>query len=160
MKKKVILTLVAVLIIIQFIRPPKNKSAHNSENDISNHYAVPTNVDAILKRSCNDCHTNNTIYPWYMNIQPVGWWMQWHVNEGKSHLNFSEFATYAAKRQHHKLEELIEMVRDGSMPLHSYLWAHGDAKLSKEDTTTLISWADRLMNEITVKHNLPTDEER
>ena len=160
MKKKIILTLVAIIIIIQFIRPAKNKSADTSGNDISRHYAVPANVDQILKRSCNDCHTNNAIYPWYTNIQPIGWWMQWHINEGKSHLNFSEFGTYAPKRQHHKLEELIEMVRDGSMPLDSYLWAHRNAKLSTEDTTTLISWADRLMKEMVIRHNLPTEEER
>jgi hypothetical protein len=160
MKKKIILTLVAVIIIIQFIRPAKNKSADISGNDISRHYAVSANVDGILKRSCNDCHTNSTTYPWYTNIQPVGWWMQWHVNDGKSHLNFSEFATYAPKRQHHKLEELVEMVRDGAMPLKSYLWAHGNAKLSTQDTMTLISWADGLMKEIAAKHNLPTDEKR
>ncbi|HKH63786.1 MAG TPA: heme-binding domain-containing protein [Flavitalea sp.] len=160
MKKKIILTLVAIIILIQFIRPAKNKSADISANDISRHYAVPANVDGILKRSCNDCHTNSTIYPWYTNIQPVGWWMQWHVNEGKSHLNFSEFATYAPKRQHHKLEETIEMVKNGEMPLNSYIWLHGNAKLSQEDQTTLMNWADGLMKEIAVKHNLPAEEKK
>jgi hypothetical protein len=160
MKKKILLTLLAVFIIIQFIRPAKNKSSQVSANDISRHYAVPANVDAILKRSCNDCHTNNTTYPWYTNIQPVGWWMQHHVNEGKSHLNLSEFAGYAPKRQHHKLEETIEMVKEGEMPLNSYLWIHGNAKLSDNDQATLVNWADALMKEIAQKNNLPTEEKK
>jgi hypothetical protein len=157
MKKKIILTILAILVIIQFIRPSKNKSTATSINDISRHYVVPVEVDGILKRSCNDCHTNNTTYPWYTNIQPVGWWMQNHVKEGKSHLNFSEFASYAPKRQHHKLEEVIEMVKEGEMPLNSYLWVHGNAKLSDQDQSTLLNWADRLMKEIALKNNLPTE---
>ena len=157
MKKKILLILLVVIVVIQFIRPTKNKSTAMSANDISRHYTIPANVDAILKRSCNDCHTNNTIYPWYTNIQPVGWWLQYHVDDGKSHLNFSEFATYAPKRQHHKLEETIEMVREGEMPLNTYLWMHDKAKLSTEDQTTLVNWADALMKEIAAKHNLPTE---
>lgn len=86
--------------------------------------------------------------------------MQWHVNEGKSHLNLSEFATYAPKRQHHKLEETIEMVKEGAMPLDSYLWMHGNAKLSTGDQQTLIDWADGLMKDITAKHKLPPAEKK
>jgi len=160
MKKKILLTLLAIIIIIQFIRPAKNKSTESSANDIRRHYTVPENVDGILKRSCNDCHTNNTVYPWYTNIQPVGWWMQYHVNDGKGHLNFSEFATYAPKRQHHKLEEVIEMVKEDEMPLNSYLWMHGNAKLTKEDQSTLVNWADALMKEIAIKNNLPAEEKK
>lgn len=131
-----------------------------SSNHISRHYAVPVNVDGILKRSCNDCHTNSTTYPWYTNIQPIGWWMQYHVNEGKSHLNFSEFASYAPKRQHHKLEETIEMIKKGEMPLNSYLWIHGTATLSANDQSTLVNWAEALMKEIAIKNNLPAEEKK
>lgn len=157
MKKKILFAVLAILVVIQFIRPEKNKSSVISVNDISKHYAIPASVDAILRRSCNDCHSNNTTYPWYSNIQPVGMWLQSHVNDGKSHLNFSEFAGYAPKRQHHKLEETIEMIRDGEMPLNSYLWLHGNARISKDDQSTLIDWANGLMKEIAAKHNLSTD---
>lgn len=160
MKKKILLTLLVVIVLIQFIRPAKNKSSQVSANDISRHYTVPANIEGILKRSCNDCHTNHTTYPWYTNIQPVGWWMQHHVNEGKSHLNFSEFASYAPKRQHHKLEETIEMIKEEEMPLNSYLWVHGNAKLSAEDQATLVNWAGTLMKEIAQKNNLPTEEKK
>lgn len=160
MKKKILITLLVITIAIQFIRPEKNKSTEISANDISRHFVIPASVDAIIKRSCNDCHTNNSTYPWYTNIQPVGLWMQWHVDEGKSHLNFSEFATYAAKRQHHKLAETIEMVKEGEMPLNSYLWIHGNARLSTEDQTTLVNWAGALMKEIAAKHNLLVEEKK
>ena len=160
MKKKILLVVLAVLVLIQFIRPGRNTSSVKSPNDISKSFAVPPNVDAILKRSCNDCHTNNTVYPWYTNIQPVGWWMQFHVNDGKAHLNFSEFDTLAPKRQHHKMEETIEMVKEGEMPLNSYLWVHKDADLSEADKNILITWADGIMKEIAVKNNLPAEEKK
>ncbi len=145
MKKKILLTLLAVLIIIQFIRPRRNQSSVLSANDITTNYAIPENVQAILKRSCNDCHSNTTVYPWYTNIQPVGWWLQMHVNDGKEALNFSEFMTYSAEDRSHTLEELIEEVKEGGMPLHSYLWMHDDAKLSEGDKQLLINWAKDAM---------------
>jgi hypothetical protein len=159
MRKKIFLIIVAILVIIQFIRPARNVSAVDSKNDISNHYMVPGGVRKILEVSCNDCHTNNTRYPWYTNIQPVGWWMQWHVNEGKEHLNFSEFAGYTPKRQHHKLEETAEMVEKGEMPLNSYLWIHGNAKLSAAQKDELLNWTRQLMDSIAKKHNIQPEKE-
>src|SRR5215213_8131450 len=110
MKKKILLTILAIFIIIQFIRPARNISDEVAATDITKVYSVPADVQQILKVSCNDCHSNNTEYPWYTNIQPVGWWLQHHVNEGKAELDFSKFSTYSPKRQHHKLEEVIEQV--------------------------------------------------
>ncbi|HEY0678245.1 MAG TPA: heme-binding domain-containing protein [Chitinophagaceae bacterium] len=154
MKKKILLSLLAILVIIQFIRPARNLSNEVSANDITRLYAVPQDVQQVLKVSCNDCHTNNTVYPWYTNIQPVGWWLQWHVNEGKGHLNFSTFGSYEPKRQHHKMEEVVEMVDTNEMPLNSYLWVHKDAKLTAEQKTLLLNWANQLKNEIAQKHNI------
>lgn len=154
MKKKILLILLAIFVVIQFIRPSRNISNTVSANDISKHYAVPADVQKILAVSCNDCHSNNTEYPWYTNIQPVGWWMQGHVNEGKTELNFSEFATYPAKRQHHKLEEVIEQVKEDHMPLESYLWIHKDAKLSQPQKEAVVNWASALMNQIASANNL------
>jgi hypothetical protein len=151
MKKKIVLVLVVLLIVIQFIRPTRNLSAAVSPNDISRHYTVPDTVAAILQRACNDCHSNNTRYPWYTNIQPVGWWMQHHVNEGKDELNFSEFGAYTTKRQNHKMEEVAEQIEKGEMPLDSYLWIHKDAKLTAQEKEILISWAKDLRNRIAEK---------
>ena len=154
MKKKILITILIILAVIQFIRPARNISSAISANDITKHYTVPLDVQQILKVSCNDCHSNNTVYPWYTNIQPVGWWMQKHVNDGKKELNFSEFASYTPKRQHHKLEEVIEQVKDDHMPLNSYLWIHDDAKLNEEQKKKLMDWAETLRTEIASKHNV------
>ena len=148
MKKKIGLVLLAILVIIQFIRPTRNESTTPSPNDISGHFAVPADVQAILKRSCNDCHSNNTVYPWYTNVQPIGWWLQNHVNEGKRELNFSEFSTYTPKRQSHKMEEVAEQVKKGEMPLDSYLWVHTEAKLSDADKQLLVQWAEKVKTDI------------
>lgn len=154
MKKKFIWGLLAILVIIQFLRPARNQSTQLSANDITRHYTVPDTISAILKRACNDCHSNYTTYPWYTNIQPVGWWLQHHVNEGKAELNFSEFASYAPKRQAHKLEECADQVKDDEMPLNSYLWVHANARLSAHDKELLMNWANSLRAEIVKKNGL------
>jgi hypothetical protein len=148
MKKKILLVILIIFVGIQFIRPARNESAGMTANDISQHYHVPAPVQEILKRACNDCHTNNTNYPWYTNIQPVGWWMQHHVDEGKHSLNFSEFGTYKPKDQDHAMEEVIEVIEKNEMPLNSYLWIHRDAKLSEADKKALMDWAKQLKAEI------------
>lgn len=154
MKKKILWALLIIIVVIQFIRPEKNQAATVAANDISKHYAVPENVSAILKRACNDCHSNNTNYPWYSNIQPVGWWLASHVKDGKKHLNFSEFANYEPKRQHHKLEEVIEEVRENHMPLDSYLWIHDEAKLTNAEKEAVLLWASILAEQIAAKHKI------
>ncbi|OSZ78338.1 cytochrome C [Chitinophagaceae bacterium IBVUCB1] len=148
MLKKILIGLLVVFVIIQFIRPEKNTATAASANDISTRYTVPDDVNTILQKACNDCHTNNTTYPWYSNIQPVGWWLQNHVNEGKAELNFSEFAAYKNKKAAHKMEEVVEMVEAGEMPLRSYTIAHTDAKLTSEEKATLVAWAKALHQQI------------
>ncbi|MCB0699927.1 MAG: heme-binding domain-containing protein [Chitinophagales bacterium] len=148
MGKKILWVILAIIVVIQFIRPSKNVSEVPSENDIRVHYAVPSNVLAILKRSCYDCHSNNTNYPWYTNIQPVGWWLNNHIEEGKDELNFSEFATYSTKKAAHKLEEVAELVEENEMPLESYTLMHGDAVLSADEKEMLINWANDLRKSI------------
>lgn len=148
MVKKILWVLLGALIIIQFIRPEQNKSDIPSENDIRVHYAVPAPVLSILKRACYDCHSNNTEYPWYANIQPVGWWLADHIEEGKEELNFSEFATYPARKADHKMEEVVEMVDEGEMPLESYTFIHKDAKLTPDEAKLLISWAKAIRKSI------------
>lgn len=160
MIKKILLTLAAILVLIQFIHPKHNTSTVPSPNDITTAFTVPDNVQQILSKACNDCHSNNTTYPWYSKIQPVDWWLQDHVNEGKEELNFSEFATYKPKRQHHKMKEVIEQVKEGEMPLNSYTWVHKEAVLSDEEKIILTTWAEQLRAEIAVKNNLPAEPER
>ncbi|MBO9635887.1 MAG: heme-binding domain-containing protein [Chitinophagaceae bacterium] len=146
--KKLFWLLLLALIVIQFFRPEKNIAAAPSPNDISTKYTVTAEVKPILDKACNDCHTNNTQYPWYSNIQPVAWWLAKHIKDGKRHLNFSNFTTYSYKRADHKMEEVIETVEKHEMPLDSYTWTHKDAKLTEEEKTILINWAKQVRTEI------------
>jgi hypothetical protein len=145
LSRKILLGLLAVFIMSQFFRPEKNISPHIiTDNDISKRYVMPENVHQVFVKKCYDCHSNNTHYAWYYNIQPIGWWMAHHVNEGKLRLDFSEFKTYDAKRANHKLEEISESVTEGWMPLDSYLWSHQDAKVTPEETAVINAWISSL----------------
>lgn len=152
--KKILLVLLIVFIGIQFVRPAKNVSTDKSKN-IKNLYAVSTEVETILTKACNDCHTNNTVYPWYASVQPVTWWLDDHIKEGKKHLNFDEYTTYSLRKQFHKMEEVVEQVKEKEMPLDSYTWIHRDAKLSDAERATLTTWAQAVMD--TMKAHYPID---
>lgn len=153
--KKILLGFVIVLVVIQFIRPGKNIAKGDMPNDIATKYIVPVAVKNILDRSCYDCHSNNTNYPWYAEIQPVGWWLNNHVQEGKGQLNYNEFTTYPPRKQYRKMEETIDWVRDGLMPLTSYTNIHAEARLNKDQRELLIDWAASTMD--TLKAIYPMD---
>ena len=147
--KKVLLALLSILLVIQFFRPKKNISSPVPDTDITKVVTVPENVKIILNTACYDCHSNNTRYPWYTEIMPLGWWLNHHIEEGKEHLNFSVFATYSAKEQDHKLEECEEEVEEKEMPLKSYTRIHKDADLTEEQIHVITSWIDAARKEIT-----------
>lgn len=152
--KRVLLALLVVLIVLQAFRPAKNLS-NDTTRDISKTYVVPKNVQAILAKACNDCHSNSTRYPWYAEIQPLGWWLADHVKDGKRHLNFNEFDGYSKARQYKKLEECIEEVKEGGMPLSSYTAIHKDAILSQAEKDALYNWCEILRQNI--RENNPPD---
>ena len=155
MIKKILLVLLAALLILQLFHPKKNKSEGPQPNYIGNVYAVPDDVKAILSKACNDCHSNNTVYPWYSKVQPVDWWMNRHIVDGKKHLNFDEYSNKTAFSQFHKMEETIEMIKEGEMPLNSYTWIHKDAKLTAEEKAKVIDWAGSVMD--TMRARYPAD---
>jgi len=142
MFKRLLYALLLSLVIIQFIRPDKNLSAGPFEKDIQTQFKTNQTVQASIERSCYDCHSNNTRYPWYYNIQPVAWWLQHHVDEGKSELNFNEFGSYAADKMDHKLEEIAEVIQEDEMPLKSYRLAHKNANLTEEEKKAITSWVN------------------
>jgi len=139
--KKILYVLLAALVVIQFIRLSKNSGTASGPNDIQHTVKVAEPVMTILEKSCYDCHSNHTDYPWYTHIQPIGLWLDHLVDEGVHELNFSEFATYKRKRQLHKLDEIVEMIEEHEMPLSSYTLIHTDAKLFESQERVLISWA-------------------
>jgi heme-binding protein len=152
MFKKILLVLLVILIIIQFIHPARNVSNGDKPNNIAKLYPVPDSVKIILDKACMDCHSNNTRYVWYFKIQPVDWWLTHHINEGKGELNFDEFTNKPIRYQYNKLDESEKQVKEGEMPIDSYLWIHKDAKLSEPEKRTLMNWAESIRNEIKAKY--------
>ena len=116
---------------------------------------MPEDVKTILKASCYDCHSNNTMYPWYAEIQPVRWWLDGHINDGKRGLNFDEFLSYRIAKQYKRLEDINELVKKDEMPLESYLWIHKYAKLNDQQKLTITNWANAVRD--TMKANYPPD---
>jgi len=153
MLKKILITLAIILVVIQFIRPAKNVSGANT-HAIHKKYNVPPEIGTILEGACYDCHSNTTKYPWYANVQPTAWWLAHHVKEGKEHLNFSEFTNRRIAYQNHKLEEVVEMVKEKEMPLPSYTWfgLHPEADLTDQQRGQLTLWAQSLMAQIAAKY--------
>lgn len=144
-KRKIYLILISAFIILQFFRPSPNEGNSTGVNSIQ----VSPGVKNIFETSCYDCHSNYTNYPWYANIQPIGWWINNHVKEGKHELNFSEFNTYSLKRKLHKLKEIKEELEDEEMPLDSYTFIHYDAKLSPEEKNLILNWVDETAGNLT-----------
>jgi len=148
-KQKILLVLVLLFGAIQFVRPHPNTAAGLGPNDIAAKYQIPPDVQTVLQKACYDCHSNNTRYPWYAQVQPVGWWLANHISEGKRHLNFSEFLAYDAKRAPKKLKKAADELTEHDMPLTSYTLIHRDARLTPAETKLVADWADALAEQIT-----------
>jgi hypothetical protein len=142
--------LAIVLILAQFISPLRTNPVGDKSKDISSSFVIPSNVKQILERSCYDCHSNNTRWPWYSNIAPVSWLIAQDVNEGREHLNFSEWGSYEQTDRITYLEDICKNIKKGEMPMQKYLILHSDAKLSDADKDIICKWtkamSDSLMN--------------
>jgi hypothetical protein len=141
--KKILLVILAAFILIQFIRPEKNNSK-NEMNAISTVMEIPVEVAKIIQTSCADCHSNSTKYPWYSKIAPASWYLAQHVNDGKEHLNFSEWTAYNKDQQKHVLKDIMEVLNEREMPLISYLLIHEEAKLTENQYQILYDWANSI----------------
>ena len=153
--KTILLILFFLFLVIQFYQPDKNNNSITATNDIHSMVSVPDTVQQLLKVACYDCHSNNTNYPWYTNIQPVGWWLNDHIEEGKAHLNFNEFANIPPRngkttreRQLKKLEEVKETIEKSEMPLASYTLIHKEAKLNPAQKQLIIEWSENARHTI------------
>ncbi|MGN6618901.1 MAG: heme-binding domain-containing protein [Ilyomonas sp.] len=153
--KKIILILLLIFIVIQFFHPEPNRSEAAPTNNITNFYSADENIQNILKTSCYDCHSNNTRYPWYSKIEPVAWWLDDHIAEGKRHANYDAFGSYSLARQYHVLEESIDQVKKGEMPLGSYTLIHTESKLTDAQRQAFINWCQSIRD--TMKAKYPAD---
>ncbi|MES2108956.1 MAG: heme-binding domain-containing protein [Bacteroidota bacterium] len=143
MKRALKITLVVIgifFLAVQLIPRDHNESGIVQPNALIKVLPVPANVGAILKKSCYDCHSNRTNYPWYAQIQPFRYMLDGHIRGGKAELNFDEFGSYTPRKQRSKLRAIGESLDEGSMPLSSYTLIHRNAILSKEDKQLLVNW--------------------
>lgn len=150
--KIVLIILLIAFIAIQFYRPDRTAPAIVQAETLEASVEVPGDINLIMERSCNDCHTNQTRYPWYSNVSPFSWFLANHISDGRRHLNFSVWNTYSDKKKSKKLEEICEQLESKEMPLPSYLWIHRDAVLSEDDSKALCDWATQ------EKQKLPQEE--
>ncbi len=138
------LFLLIVFVGIQFIPTTRNQNNEVLETDFFKIFDASNNVQQLIKNACYDCHSNNTNYPWYHNIQPVSWFLENHIKEGKKELNFSEFGGYSERRQKSKLKAIKSQIEKNEMPLSSYTFIHRDSKLSENDKKLIYNWLDNL----------------
>jgi hypothetical protein len=146
--KKIVFGLILVLIAVQFVPVSYNQSETVLDSDFLKTYQVPEQIENILKTSCYDCHSNNTNYPWYGKIQPGAWFMENHIQEGKSELNFNEWANYSDRRKKSKLKSIISQIKNDKMPIFSYTLIHRNAKLSEKEKITITEWLLKLRDSL------------
>jgi hypothetical protein len=133
---------VAVFAVIQLYRPARTNPATNPAETLAATGRLTPEVAAILDRSCRDCHSNETRWPWYTNVAPMSWGVIDHVNDGRRHLNFSKWGAYDPGDAREFLVDMCALARKGDMPMPSYTWIHREARLSDKDIATLCSWTE------------------
>jgi hypothetical protein len=136
------MTLLILLILAQFVRPARNKSGQAQRSIFFDSFKVNKPVQHLLETACFDCHSNDTRYPWYTNVQPVGWLMAKHIKDGKAKLNFDKMAGYGPRRIRSKFKAIKDQIEQDKMPLESYKKLHKEARLSEDQKALLLKWVN------------------
>ena len=140
MKRKILIALAVFTVLIQLIRLERTAEPVDPSNDLIAVTKPSAEVEAILRLACYDCHSGQPRYPWYANVAPLSWWLQHHINEGREHFDLSSWGKASVKKRDHKVEEAVEMLKEGEMPLPSYTWTHADARLSDAQRALLAQY--------------------
>ena len=138
--RRIILALAIILIAIQFVPVDRTNPPADPAHSIYAVQPVPANVHAIFDRSCKDCHSNETTWPWYSHVAPVSWMVANDVHEARRKLNLSEWSTYDVKKRDHKLEEICNEILGGDMPDSKYTLIHRQARLTADDHEAVCKW--------------------
>jgi hypothetical protein len=146
--KRIGLVILVGLVGLQFIPTSSNQSVEVPPTDFVLTYKVSKEVGRVLHSSCYNCHSNNTDYPWYSHVQPVGWFLGNHINKGKAELNLSEFGSYSVRKQKSKLNSMANQIEKNEMPLSSYTFIHHEARLSQENKKALVDYFNTLKDSL------------
>ncbi|MBS1535072.1 heme-binding domain-containing protein [Flavobacterium sp.] len=143
--KKIAIIGFIIFLLMQCYQPARNigYEQYFSAN-FTEMYKVPKNIETTLRASCYDCHSDNTNYPWYSYVQPIRFFMDGHINEGKKELNFNEFGNYSNRKQRSKLEAISKQIKSNEMPLSSYTLIHKNAILTAKQKEEIINWINTL----------------
>ena len=151
--KKILFIGLIIFLLMQLYQPARNESF---EQDITANftkvYNVPKNVEAIVRTSCYDCHSNNTNYPWSSNVQPVGFFMEHHIKEAKEDVNFDEWGKYSKRKQENKLDRIVKQIKSDEMPLASYTLIHKNARLTTVQKKEVMDWISKIKDSISSQY--------
>lgn len=146
--KKVLILIVVILVGIQFITIDKTNPPIDEKKDFINLINPPNNLGTTIKNACYDCHSYNTKYPWYADVAPISWLIKEHVNNGRNHLNFSIWPDYKERKKGTKIEECIDMIKSGEMPMKGYIIFHPEAEITQERKMELLKWFGELSDSL------------
>lgn len=151
--KKIFFIVLIIFLLMQFYQPARNEDI---EQDLTANftkvYNVPKNVEAILRTSCYDCHSNNTNYPWYSNIQPARFLMESHIKKGKENLNFNEWGNYSSRKKRNKLDRIVKQIKSNEMPLASYTLMHKNVTLSATQKKEVLHWVNKIEDSLSLQN--------
>lgn len=148
MLKKLILVVLAVFFLIQFIPADLPAVIEVNDKDIITNNSLPDDISILIRETCYDCHSNETVYPWYSYVAPVSFLVSQDIRMGREHLNFSEWESLSKLDKAEVLDDLVEEVAEGEMPLKKYVFLHPRARLSDEDRERFIVWAEDFAEKI------------
>lgn len=151
MRRRILLIIIAAIVLIQLYRPARTNPQENAALTLQANAQVPADVNATFERSCNDCHTYRTVWPWYSNVAPISWFLVSDVNDGRRHFNMSEWGKASPERQQKKLSEVCEEVEEGEMPLKQYTWIHKVASLDRPQRENICEWTKAEQARITAR---------
>lgn len=146
--KIIVLVILVAFVGIQFVPTERNQSNSVPATDFMVVNAVPNAIKTKLQVSCYDCHSNNTKYPWYNKVQPTAWFLENHVNDGKSELNFNEWDLLSNRRKASKLRSIIKQIESGEMPLDSYTLMHSAAEFSETEKQDMIQYMTQVKDSL------------
>jgi hypothetical protein len=140
--KKVVFALVVFLVAIQICQPKRTNPPVLPSKSLAAHVQVPEDVYTVLIRSCGDCHSNETRWPWYSRLAPLSWVITDDVNEGRRHMNFEDWEARAgSKQENDRLMSICTEIKQKGMPPFSYRLLHKRLRLRPEDIDSICSWS-------------------
>ena len=135
-------------VVIQFFPVDYNQSETVPDTDFMLVNDVPSDIQNKLQVSCYDCHSNNTQYPWYSKVQPIAWFLEGHIKEGKAELNFNEWDSLSSRRKASKLRSIIKQIESGEMPMASYTLIHKEATFSEKEAQRVVKYMENLKDSL------------